>query len=145
MARGLLPRPGPEKITPRSSRLRCLLRWSIATSCAFQPPGVALETSAQGLRLGWSILRHLVTKWRNGNVHFHDTATCRKAHPAWFREDIATRAALLSDGRIAPQITGVFPPERASEAHALIREGSAAGRLVLEMRRSSKTLPKPSQ
>jgi len=55
------------------------------------------------------------------------------------------RAALLSDGRIAPQITGVFPPERASEAHALIREGSVAGRLVLEMRSSAKTLPKPSQ
>jgi hypothetical protein len=78
-------------------------------------------------------------------VHFQDTAACRKAHPAWFREDLATRAALLSDGRLAPQITGVFPPERASEAHALIREGSVADRLVLEMRSSAKTLPKPSQ
>jgi NADPH:quinone reductase-like Zn-dependent oxidoreductase len=78
-------------------------------------------------------------------VHFHDIAARGKAHPASFRADIATRAALLSDGRIAPQITGVFPPERASEAHALIREGSVAGRLVLEMRSSAKTLPKPSQ
>jgi NADPH:quinone reductase-like Zn-dependent oxidoreductase len=97
------------------------------------------------LRLGLSVLRIVATRWRNGNVHFYDIAARRKAHPDWFREDLATLAALLSERRIAPHISGVFPPERASEAHALIEEGSVVGRLVLDMRSNTKTLPKLSE
>ena len=44
ITRWLLPRLCSEKIMPRSSLLRCLLRLSIATSYALWAVGVALET-----------------------------------------------------------------------------------------------------
>ena len=88
------------------------------------------------LRLGMIVLRILATRLRNPNVHFYDIAGRRKAHPDWFREDLTTLATLLADGRIAPHISGVFPPERAAEAHRLIEDGTVVGRLVLDLRGS---------
>ena len=86
------------------------------------------------LRLGLGVLRVLMTRWRNGNVHFYDIAGRRKAHPDWFHADLTNLMDMLAHGRIAPHIAGVFSPEEAAEAHGLIEQGNVTGRLVLDLR-----------
>ncbi|MFM8344916.1 MAG: zinc-binding dehydrogenase, partial [Betaproteobacteria bacterium] len=86
------------------------------------------------LRLGASVLRVLIARWRNANVHFYDISGRRKAHPDWFHDDLIALADLLAQGRIDPHIAGVYPPERAAEAHRLIEDGTVTGRLVLDLR-----------
>lgn len=90
------------------------------------------------LRLGFGVLRVLMTRLHNANVHFYDISGRRKAHPGWFRDDLTTLVGMLEQGRIAPHIAGVFPPEKAAEAHRLIEVGNVTGRLVLDLRDQAK-------
>ena len=95
------------------------------------------------VKLGFSILRVLLTRRRNPNVHFYDISGLRKAHPDWFRDDLIALMDLLSQGRISPHIAGIFKPDRAAEAHRLIEAGTVTGRLVLDLRDNPK--PSPTQ
>ncbi|MGF7234232.1 MAG: NADP-dependent oxidoreductase [Frankia sp.] len=40
----------------------------------------------------------------------------------------------VEDGVLTPRVAGVFPPERASEAHAQLEKGGTRGRLVIQFR-----------
>jgi NADPH2:quinone reductase len=95
------------------------------------------------VKLGFSVLRVLLTRRRNPNVHFYDISGLRKAHPDWFRDDLIALMHLLSQGRISPHIAGIFKPDRAAEAHRLIEAGTVTGRLVLDLRDNPK--PSPTQ
>ena len=70
----------------------------------------------------------------------YDIFGLRTSRPDWFRDDLTTLTGLLSKGSIAPHVSGVFPPERAADAHARIEGGGVVGRLVLDLR-SEKPVP----
>lgn len=86
------------------------------------------------LRLGGQFLRVKLAERSDPRCHFDDITAIKAARPDWFRDDLGTLFALLAGGRIHPHIAGVFPPERAAQAHALIEAGQVTGRLVLDMR-----------
>lgn len=86
------------------------------------------------LRLGVNLASVLLRERFGARVGFYDIAGLRAKRPDWFRDDLAALAGLLAQGRIAPHVAGVFPPERAAEAHRLVEQGAVVGRLVLDMR-----------
>jgi NADPH:quinone reductase-like Zn-dependent oxidoreductase len=86
------------------------------------------------LRLALSYLNFKVQETLGRPVSFYDISAMRRAHPDWFRADLTTLLGMLAENKIAPHIDGVFPPERAAEAHALIEAGQVTGRLVLDLR-----------
>lgn len=96
---------------------------------------------ATGLRLLWGKLRLglgvagvFLRQKLDSRVQFYDIFGLRTTRPDWFRDDLTALTELLARGSIAPHVSGVFPPERAAEAHALIEGGRVEGRLVLDLR-----------
>ncbi len=86
------------------------------------------------LRLGLGFATVLLREKLDPRVRSYDIFGLRTSRPDWFRDDLSTLAGLLAKGSITPHVSGVFPPERAAEAHARIEAGGVVGRLVLDLR-----------
>lgn len=64
---------------------------------------------------------------------FYSIGAMRRAHPEWFRDDLARLFAMLSEGRIAPVVAEVMPLAEVRRAHERIEAGEVAGKLVLRV------------
>jgi len=64
-------------------------------------------------------------------ARFYSILQMKRAHPAWFRDDLAHLFELLAGQRIRPVIAARLPLPEAARAHLMLEEGSATGKIVL--------------
>jgi NADPH:quinone reductase-like Zn-dependent oxidoreductase len=57
----------------------------------------------------------------------------RRAHPEWFREDLAKLFAMLAKGCIVPVVAEVMPLAEVRRAHERVEAGEITGKLVLRV------------
>jgi len=62
---------------------------------------------------------------------FYSIGAMRRAHPAWFIEDLAKLFALLAKGCIDPVVAEVMPLSEVRRAHQRVEAGEIAGKLIL--------------
>lgn len=94
-------------------------------SDAVQRGGSVVGLAAALLRLRW---------WNAfGHAHagFYSVTDVRKAHPAWFREDLEALFALLAKRLIAPRIADRIGLADVAAAHRRLEAGHLDGKLVV--------------
>ncbi|MGC4118676.1 MAG: medium chain dehydrogenase/reductase family protein [Myxococcales bacterium] len=64
-------------------------------------------------------------------LRLYSISRLRRAHPDWFREDLATLLDLLAQRRLSPRVAARLPLSKAREAHELLERGEVRGRIVL--------------
>lgn len=87
---------------------------------------VVIDVLKQYVRLAlWAIPPQRI------RVAFYDIRTAKKAHPDWFRQDLASLLELLAAGRLKPVIVGRLPLDEVVRAHQQIEQAQVQGKLVL--------------
>lgn len=64
---------------------------------------------------------------------FYSIGAMRRAHPEWFREDLAKLFAMLAKGCIVPVVAEVMPMAEVRRAHERVEAGEITGKLVLRV------------
>jgi len=64
---------------------------------------------------------------------FYSIGAVRRQHPEWFKKDLATLFAMLSDGRIDPAVAEIVPLSEVRHAHERVEAGEVAGKLVMRV------------
>lgn len=108
---------------------------------ALKPGGILVAYGFQNKVLGrggsipLDFVKLKVWDWLpNGHATaFYSIGAMQRAHPEWFREDLAKLLAMLAEGRIAPVIAEVLPLAEVRRAHERVEAGEVAGKLVLRV------------
>jgi NADPH:quinone reductase-like Zn-dependent oxidoreductase len=97
--------------------------------------GFANEVLGRGGSIPWDFVRLKVWDWLpNGHATaFYSIGAMRRQHPEWFREDLATLFAMLTQGRFSPAIADVLPLAEVRRAHEMVEAGEVAGKLILRV------------
>lgn len=64
---------------------------------------------------------------------FYSIGAMRRAHPDWFREDLAALFDMLAAGRIDPAVADVVPMSEVRQAHERVEAGKVQGKLVMRV------------
>lgn len=64
---------------------------------------------------------------------FFSIGKMRKTHPDWFTEDLTKLFAFLEQGKIKPVIFNRMPLEEVKQAHELIENAQAQGKIILNL------------
>lgn len=64
---------------------------------------------------------------------FYSIGAMRRAHPEWFRQDLAALFDMLAAGRIAPAVAEVVPLSDVRRAHERVEAGEVRGKLVMRV------------
>lgn len=85
--------------------------------------------------LGWQWQQFKWTWLPEGERRFifYSIADMRRAHPQWFREDLAQLFALALQGKVSPVIGKRLPLTAAAEAHSLLEDGGVEGKIILQI------------
>ena len=97
--------------------------------------GFQNEVLGRGGSIPLDFVKLKVWDWLpNGHATaFYSIGAMRRAHPEWFREDLAKLLAMLAEGRIAPVVAEVLPLAEVRRAHEQVEAGEVAGKLVLRV------------
>ena len=97
--------------------------------------GFQNEVLGRGGSIPLDFVKLKVWDWLpNGHATaFYSIGAMRRAHPEWFREDLAKLLAMLAEGRIDPVVADVLPLEDVRRAHERVEAGEVAGKLVLRV------------
>jgi len=108
---------------------------------ALKPGGMLIAYGFQNAVMGrggsipMDFVRLKLWDWLpNGHATaFYSIGAMRRAHPDWFRADLATLFAMRAEGRIRPVVAEVLPLAEARRAHERLEAGDVAGKLVLRV------------
>jgi len=73
----------------------------------------------------WNLL-----PWRP-SAAFYSIGAWHRQHHNWFKDDLSTLFLWLAQGKIKPSISKTMKLEEAAQAHALLENGQAGGKIVL--------------
>jgi len=79
---------------------------------------------------------HNLPRWLNWlpgkrSATWYEVLDVAKAHPDWYRDDLALLIDLLSQGKLAPVIAERFPLAQAAQAHRLLERSAVSGKMIL--------------
>jgi len=97
--------------------------------------GFQNEVLGRGGSIPLDFVKLKVWDWLpNGHATaFYSIGAMRRAHPDWFRADLARLLEMLAEGRLDPVVAEVLPLSQVSEAHRRVEAGEVSGKLVLRI------------
>ena len=97
--------------------------------------GFMNEVLGRGGSIPLDFVRLKLWDWLpNGHATaFYSIGAMRRAHPEWFREDLAALFAMLAGGRFDPAVAEVVPLADVRHAHERVEAGRVAGKLVMRV------------
>ncbi len=97
--------------------------------------GFQNEVLGRGGSIPLDFVKLKVWDWLpNGHATaFYSIGAMRRAHPAWFGEDLGKLFSMLEQGRITPVVADVMPLAEVRRAHERVEAGEIAGKLVLRV------------
>ncbi|RXT02824.1 medium chain dehydrogenase/reductase family protein [Ammoniphilus sp. CFH 90114] len=79
----------------------------------------------------WKIFSGIKQTQSGNGVYLYSITTLRKEQPEWFHEDLSLLFKWLEQGKISPIVSHKIPLREAANAHRIIEEFEAVGKVVL--------------